>query len=183
MTFYNGSEGGPNIPPPGNAPFFDFDRQTIETILSRSDQSGTPPAGIRFHFDADLPNIPSRILAIGVSRGLDTTEIFDPSQLHYSASDGTQLNRQQFEGLMLLPNGSKRNRACVYFSEMVIKQMLAPKMGMTPFGIRLFIVPFFFNGQSHQTLSAISLDSTKMMDGNFSRSELPCPPSCGTDYK
>ncbi|MEL6863469.1 MAG: hypothetical protein AAFP19_03575 [Bacteroidota bacterium] len=178
MSTYTGMEGGPNIAAPPNALSFDFSRETIEQLLNKA-HPNKAIAGLRFHFDTDGPiNTPKRLIGIGVTQGgPQPEEVFTPGSQDYIPDTGNPITRQDFETLIFGVNGQKV-RACVYFSRTVLRDQILNANNQRT-GIRFFVAPFLI---SHTTLTAIGLNGN-MMDGNFFRSELPCPPACGGDYR
>ena len=179
MAIYTGTEGGPHIVPTSGAIAFNFRKETISTILGKPHSSGAPAVGIRFHFDTERPTPPNRLIAVGVTGGLDTKEIFTPNGTDYIPNQGAPMTKAQFDGLISVdPNGKKRG-TCVYISRMVLENHLSEQNGQSRSGLRLFVVPFPNN---LSTLTSVALDGNGMMDGSFVESQMPCPPSCGTDY-
>ena len=183
---YTGTEGGSFVSTPNlnNATFFDYDRSTIERLLI-SPISQLTSVGIRFHFDSERPTPPSDLFAIGVTGGSLVQEIFTPTGKDYKAAKGSDLNRAEFSNV--IPNQTAaKSGTCVYISRMALENELAKtRNGQPSDGIRLFVVPFEFPG----TTDLSSLAITAILNGepttsttSILRSDMPCPPNCGTDY-
>ena len=198
INSYTGTEeGSPTIVPQG--PSYNFTRQQINSLRSPLPGLLDVPVGIRLHFSATQadPMHPEKLIAIGVTGGNPTKEIFTSTGNDYILSDNFQAQTRGSVAPTLnsastakLTQGSDFNPnrdACVYFSNTDIQIIIDAGGGdLTHFRFHLcdFITGIGPNGNpmTFRSLVVSGRNAVGVQLGEAIRSDLPCPPHCGTDY-
>jgi len=198
---YKGNERGTPMAAPSNASY-DYSLTEINTLLNRPHPQGRPLAGIRLHFRAATSpaTSPDELVAIGVTKGSANNpprEIVAGGQ-DYILSDnkGTQSEAQFFtstfedaldakRSLLTATSSFDPNRhACIYFSKDDINAII-DEAGNDIAKIRFHLCDFSASADGSFTFKSLIVSGRDASGGQLGtalRSDLPCPPHCGTDY-
>ncbi|MEM1320042.1 MAG: hypothetical protein AAGG75_07265 [Bacteroidota bacterium] len=199
---YQGTEPATPISVPNDSSFIAFyTLNELDTLMTRPHPTGRDFAGIRFHFNTSDNGAeqPEELAAIGVTIGNDLSppeEILSPQGNDYMRSDGNgahsvidfqpKLAAMQTAKLTMI-NFNPNRDACVYFSRHALNHMLEEsEEPLSGIALHLcdFTTAFDANGDMIMLKSLILCGVDQ--DGNHAsvgyRSDLPCPPHCGTNY-